>query len=111
MADDPMQSDDVFIAYPIGKGEYLYLTRGQFEQISACIDQDKWLVDALADYRARWTEASESDDPDADAGDVAGINKIRDIVEAVTNNEESRELAVTVVIEYLKLPISRSVNN
>ena len=111
MEEDSTQSADIFIAYPVGKEEYLYLTNGQFQQISTCIDQDKWLVDALADYRARWTEASKSDHPDADPGDIVGINKIRDIVERVTNNEESRELAVTVVIEYLKLPIARSANS
>ena len=111
MTKDQVHSDDIFIAYPVGMEEYLYLTNGQFQQISTCIDQDKWLVSALADYRERWTEASESDDPDADPGDIIGINKVRDIVERVTNNNESRELAVTVVIEYLKLPIARSVND
>ena len=110
MTSDSTLSGDVFISYPVGKGQYICLTKAQFQQISACIDQDKWLVDALVDFRARWTEASEIDDPNAEPVEIVGLNKVRDIVETVTNDEESRELAVTVVIEYLKLPIARSAN-
>ena len=110
MTEDSARSDEIFISYPVGKGEHLCLTKGQFQQISACVSRDRWLVDALADYRARWTEASESDDPDAEPGDIVGINRVRDIIEGITNNHDSRELAVVFIIEYLELPIAQSAN-
>ncbi len=94
---------EAYLSTPIAKAQYVYITEDQFKQISTVISQDASLVEALMDFRARWIEANESDDPNAFAGSIDKIDKIKDIIATITNDPESTLLTSPIVLRYLEL--------